>query len=86
MDCFVSGPVRLTRDVEGACELRALLNSSTPKAALATLLVLAPYSDETGVHRTVWHLWRAGGQIRVRPHCGRSRSCTAQQSKGGGVC
>ena len=42
-------------------ELRALLNSAAPKAALATLLTLVPYADATGVPPFVLALVAGGG-------------------------
>eukprot|EP00966_Prymnesium_polylepis_P193769 4491097-Prymnesium_polylepis.1 len=64
IDCFVSGPVRLPRTTEGARQLRELLNSSTPKAALGTLLTLVPYADGAGIPPFVLALVAGGGPDR----------------------
>eukprot|EP00966_Prymnesium_polylepis_P261004 6028768-Prymnesium_polylepis.1 len=65
VDCFVTGPVRLPRTAEGAHQLRELLNSSTPKAALGTLLTLVPYADGTGIPPFVVALVAGGGPDRA---------------------
>ena len=64
VSCFTSGPVRLPRTEQGAMQLRELMKSSTPKAALGTLLVLAPAAESSGVPPYVVALVAGGGPDR----------------------